>query len=511
MGEKFKRIKFKYLLGALLKSVICGICLGLVVTGIVLIALKQSAITLDAMWYVLIGLGALLVGGGVAFIFFMPTDKKVAAKLDGEFGLDERVQTTLAYKGQNGTILELQREDTDNRLKSLPKGKFKWVSFLEFCSAAIVSIAIAVAAMFVPLKEIVSADPIDEGELPAVVTEIQVQKVRELIRNVNNSQLDAAVKTDTLAELNEFLTTATAVYNKEVEVTTNQFTQTIIQTIEDVEVVINDWLTFDDFAELLEYPELSAAILAGGNAYRSYAIADYRGFETFRIEKSEKNIIIEKVSAKTDVIRKTLEASEEDGFRTKLRDVAVAASKAVATTTDLNKTFGTTAMFKSVQTFATSLTLLVPNTDYDSVQSSLDEAFTSLNEGLVVEIDAQAYAGAVRKYVRNDMAAIFGLASEAELAEKDEDGNGQEDSSGNQSEKDPTKPSDDPTLGGGTDFAGDDMIYVPGKGYVPYGEVLTQYRSALDEWVSDGLITQEQADMAYDYFASFNKQMENEN
>lgn len=513
MGEKFKRIKFKYLLGALLKSAICGISFALVVVGIVLISLKQSAITLDTMWYILIGVGALLVGGGIAFIFFMPTNKKVAARLDSEFGLDERVQTALAYQGMEGTVLELQRDDTKATLKNLPKGKFKWVSFLEFCGVAVLAVAIAVTAILIPTREIVAANPNEDDEPAAAADETDVQKLNELIRHVNNSKLDTTLKQNIVVELTELLDIASAVWEEELIMPETEYKNAVIQTIEDVEAVINDWLVFDDFAALLDYPELADAILAGGNAYRVYEIKSTKNYDSYILSKTMDDAVNKKVSAKTAVVYDSLKV--ETGFSTQMMSVYTTLAFAIANDTDLYKEYSSTTLFKSVQTLVLGdtaknipgLTSLLFVADFESAKESLDIMFATLNDSLKVELDTQSDAGAMRRCVRNVLADIFDLPDQIE--EKDEEEREPGDSQGsNDEEKPPVQPDDTdvPPPPDGNDYEGNDLIYING-GYVPYTQVLEDYRKKLEQHVADGLMSQELADMCFDYFQSFIKSL----
>ena len=178
ISDKFDQIQKKHLMWAIVKSGVCALSLGLFVTGMALLALKLSGVSLAAGYYVLIGLGvALLSGAAFYWLLFRPTAKKVAKRTDDDYELHERVQTALAYRDKSGTLVELQREDTDEKLKSLPPRKFSFARIWQFCLIALVALAVGVAGITVPEK--VSGDTfVDPDSRPRTVTAEELAGVR---------------------------------------------------------------------------------------------------------------------------------------------------------------------------------------------------------------------------------------------------------------------------------------------------------------------------------------------
>ena len=86
MNDKFKKLKTRAQLFAVLKSLITGAAAALFVTGVTLLACRLSGVNLFAYWYVLISLGVLLAGAGIAFEFFRVTYKKLELELDNTVG-----------------------------------------------------------------------------------------------------------------------------------------------------------------------------------------------------------------------------------------------------------------------------------------------------------------------------------------------------------------------------------------------------------------------------------------
>ena len=128
-SNKFNTIKQKHVIGAVVKSAVCGLSLGLFAVGVLMLSLKLSAIMLAAWCYVLVGIGAAAVGGVAFFLLlFNPSDKEVAKRTDNDYELNERVQTSLEYADQSGTnpnnaiIFPLQRARNGGKITSKLEG-----------------------------------------------------------------------------------------------------------------------------------------------------------------------------------------------------------------------------------------------------------------------------------------------------------------------------------------------------------------------------------------------------
>ena len=123
MDASFKKIKKKFLVFAIIKSLICGVSAGLFAVGAVLLALKLAGIPIHGGYYALIGVCVASVCFGIVFPFMRLNDLKVARKLDKDYALRERVETMVAFEKDGGDIAILQREDAQTKLENLPKKK----------------------------------------------------------------------------------------------------------------------------------------------------------------------------------------------------------------------------------------------------------------------------------------------------------------------------------------------------------------------------------------------------
>ena len=120
MNKGFEKFKSKLRRGALLRSLILGASCGTLSAAAYMTIQKQRTYAPDLLLTLTIGGGVALVVFLVAFLVMRPTDKQIAKKLDNDLGLDEKVQTMLAYKDQDSVMLTLQREDTNRRLEETP-------------------------------------------------------------------------------------------------------------------------------------------------------------------------------------------------------------------------------------------------------------------------------------------------------------------------------------------------------------------------------------------------------
>lgn len=504
MSEKFKKLKTKYLLGAILKSVILGLSVGVFATGATMLTLKLLAITLDMLWYVVIGVGSALVGGLIAFIFFRPTNKKVAKRLDNDFELEERVQTSLQYSGQEGTVVQLQREDAEQKLNTLPKAKFRLAGIWQFCLVAVIAIAMAFAAFFVPAKQVVAEKPEDPDFNPAVVTLYHVQSVQGIIDNVKASDLKDEVKADVVDELQVLLDRLEDSYYRNVPILTGQLNALVLNTVDSVEFIVNNsinYITLSDGITTLGAPDIGAVLMAGGNSYRTYEIKEYGHVETFKSQQIDATN--NKIKLKTDVIQNSLNIKLADGLDEVLHSNAVSA----LTATDANKlgVDPSDPLYTTVSKFAQDLMKIsqsVSRGEYDQnegkISGDLNSIFESFKNSLSPELTMQSYTGAMRRYVGNKLKTVFGVGV-VEEPDKDE--------GGEDKNEDGSKPEDNENNesgGGGRGdqrYGSDDEIYDPFTGmYVKYSTLLGKFKTLFNELVEKGELTAEQANMYQTYY-----------
>ena len=119
-NEGFARFKKKLLREHRIKSLLFGVAGGLAGAAISIAACRfanPSAMVYAAPIATAAGLAAAFAA---AYFIKKPTDKKIAARLDKELNLQEKVSTRVEFEGKDGLILNKQREDATVKLDEKP-------------------------------------------------------------------------------------------------------------------------------------------------------------------------------------------------------------------------------------------------------------------------------------------------------------------------------------------------------------------------------------------------------
>ncbi len=202
MNEQFLKLKKRIWRDIAIKCALSAAAVSVLTVNAVLLPCLLCGVKLFWAWYLLIAFGGLCLGGGVAFLCFRTNDKKIAVRLDGEFCLNERIQTALLYQNKEGEIIDLQREDTVAALKSTKK--------LAFCNMALTIVlaalllvgvcALPVVAVYAnPDKAPAAQEPVDP---PRDLTDWEWEALDELIDHVKASEkADPNAKSGMVSEL----------------------------------------------------------------------------------------------------------------------------------------------------------------------------------------------------------------------------------------------------------------------------------------------------------------------
>lgn len=504
MSERFKKLKRKYLFGAILKSVICGVSFGLFAVGIILLALKLSAISLGVVWYIVIGAAAAVIGTGVSFVFFKPTNKKVATRLDNEFSLEERVQTSLEFSGQEGVLLGLQRADTEQKLSNLPKSKVRFSRIWQFGVTALIAVAMATTAFVVPAKAAVPTG----DDAPAVVGTLPINQIEKMIDDVQKSKITDTVKTKIEYELRNLISELSVE-----DLTQGDLKSAVNSAITEVNLAVNNSVSYFEVSDILEAEGtvFGQIILRGGNAYRVYqpagatTIKTYDHVELFDSEKQSRTL--NRMDAGKNKILKSLDIKIGEGWSEWSDAMTLIIEPLNSGIEALGEEFAEDSLCSYLVIFKDKFVDLQEKvelgefTSDDDLQAEIKNMFIGEDwESLALELSVQSYAGAVRRFVGNRLKDIFGLGG-LELPDRDDDVGGNSGGTNNPDNPDPGE--GDPgngVIGGGPGY-GDKEVYDPFTGkYVEYKELLSQYHAMYIELREKGLLTDEQIKMAEDFF-----------
>ena len=505
-GNRFNKIKKKHVLFAIVKSAVCALSLGLTAVGVLLLALKLSATTIAAIYYVLIGVGVALISGGALYLLlFRPTDRSVAKRTDDDYSLDERVQTALAYSGRSGTMIEMQRADAEEKITALPARKFSFARIWQFFVIFAIALAIGVAGIIVPAKAATEdgEEFFDPDSTPRQVTELELAGVRELISNVDSSTLDQTLKTSVGEILYKLLDDLD-------EVSTEGMLKTAVYgTIEDTGSLINSTLSYIGMGAALAEADqsyLGQAITNGGNVYRFFMLTIYDEVRDFNSKKYDTaNVKI--VNAVTS-LRTTLTVNDAAEIEN-LLDGTVNGIMAALSSAGVSEEEG---LYIYLHSLAEGLSEIKSHTvgvsNVTTIHDEISELFTKFTVNATGELSNQAYSAAMRVFIANRLKNIFGyLPLELPIDDPDRDENGKNPDSdkGDDGEDGDGENSENNNHGGSSgtgemEYGSDDMVWVPGRGYMKYGEIIKEYYTLISRYLHSEDLTEEQKNMISLYY-----------
>lgn len=509
MDGNFKKLKKKFLLGAIIKSAVCGLAAGLFTAGIMLLVITLCAADVGILYCVLAGVGAAVIGGGVAFLFLRPTDKKVARTLDDDYSLDERAQTSLAFSSASGTVVELQREDTGKKLSALSVPVISFAKIWRYLVALVVAVAMVVTGVIVTGTTANAGlqNPLDDNAY-AQISEEQKIRLAELIANVQRTKLDSQLREPVVEELNTLAETI------ETRITYGNLRTAVHRAIDNSRLILSSSATYTLIAASLTDSEknLSEAISGGGGTYVYYSADKYSDVDAFYKEKMYSAVESDMARGYT-AFRNGFLISQETEDEPITDEQIVLLTKQYITLTAGNIMGAvsdsgvevTDGLCLSVINFAQELLALSGNssvTDSTTLQNSLNDTFDKYKLTFMDELSPQTFALLMGRFINNALAQIFSdLNISLELASRrPSDTSGGQGSEGGDNDGE----QGDGSGGGGTGettYGSKDEIYDPVTGtYRKYGEVLGEYFAIVQELLGGEDITDEQRNAVRLYF-----------
>lgn len=194
MDKNFSKFKKRVWLHILIKCLSIGLSAAAFAVNAVLIPCRLCGVNIFWLYYVLIGLGGFLIGGGAAFLCLKTNDKEIAKLLDKELDLQERVQTAYEFRGQTGDIFDLQAVNASVALGGVTKAlPFKNLVATVLCGVVGVTCSAVVPpviAQYVPpvFATTQPEEPPEDYDPPREVTDWEWAALDELINYVKTSQ-----------------------------------------------------------------------------------------------------------------------------------------------------------------------------------------------------------------------------------------------------------------------------------------------------------------------------------
>lgn len=469
MDKEFLRIKQRAKILLIINACVFGIIAGLVGLGLPLLLMKLITNSFNMVVCVVCLLSCLLVTASLILIIGWPRNATLAKSLDSKISR-ERVQTMLFFKDKDLPIYNLHKEKTAEMLSALPPQGLSLKCIVTMVIAGVLSVALAITALAIPLKPIVNDDDTTTDEV-FVFTEWQKERLKALIAYVDNSSIVTNAKTTALKELNDL-------YEELLTVTTRP---DMVKAVTDCMVVIDDKIE-----EINVYEEIMGALIAESESVMSLAKA--LGKVTEIPNKDTYRVLLE------DYLTK-----EPEYFSNLANGIMLAGLRATA--------YKDSEIFKSVAQMQDAFTKLagaLTGVSDEEARALLINATMDASVELVFEASSQeATNRTVGDTIISELMFIFDI-KRAELPETILDnGVSYEDSSGNYEEKEDDKLSDG---GGGRDelnFGSDDEVYDPDQqARVKYKEIFVKYRNMKNEKVNEGSLPEEYSKMIDEYFTS---------
>lgn len=486
MDKNFFKIKSKHVLRVALESVVIGAACGLFAMGVVMLALKLSAINFATWGYALIAVAIALVAFGVAFALLKPNNKKVAKAVDDEYDLKEKVQTALEFQGASGEVITLQREDADRSIRHLPAHRPNIRQVMALVLVLIVSLSSAFAGIFVPLK---IADAVDDPyDRPP--TRFETLAILELIENVKSSNLIEPYKGDALKHLQNIADELEEFDN------VSEVMPTIETAIAQIGGGISRAKEYDKFATTLleqKFTELSIAA-------RSADIYDKQNLSSYDLVVAFEASLIEMLNAEVEpeieALRESYAGITGAQIASEIRDMCARIEIAASVLDDRG------LLYSAEEQFRHSLLdirddILSGSAEEGLLQHRIDLIFYDFTDQMIDALAEQSYTQAMGVFIVNRIKIIFGMPIEE---------NKPNDSAGNKEDLPSAGGDDDESHGGGYGdgdivYGSDDMIYDPNTGkYVTYGDLLNQYFAMMQEFVGKDELTEAQKEIVRYYF-----------
>ncbi len=461
MGKHFLKVKRKTRLAALVSAVITGVALGLISAAAIMIISKLSAKSIDPLYY-LCSAGIAIAASALLFAVFMPSSKRLAKRIDEENRLDERVRTMLALDGREDMFSVLQREDTEEKLAG---AKVKFWRKKQVISAIVtlaLSIGCMTGAILVPVKAEEGEKPLDEFDKQWLLADLS-----DIISLVEGSTMDEQLRDITLEELNGLVDFVNG-HDMMSEIKAEAIT---------VVIDVNAELKRTNTAEGI------GSALAGSSNSALAALAD--GLS----------------SLSGNTVRKGLESLYEaitsDDERTEASSASDELSYAM---TDVDSSSAVTRILKNLVSAMKNYS--------DEGEVDIDGAFDMAKSQLSPEIMTQILNKTTIQTVTTRLCSLFGIVQSDLDTETDDPiiiNPPKQDEGTDEAPDDDDDDNQQIGSGGiGTGeliYGSNDMIYdYRTNTYVPFGQLLADYRAKANEKVNDGKFDEDFAEFVKAYF-----------
>ncbi len=471
MNKGFERFKTRLRTGALIKSLLFGLSCGAAAVAVYMAIVKSQTYAPELVLCLAIGGGTLVITALIAFLILFPSEKRIAKKLDRDLELGEKVQTMLAFRGQESAMLSMQREDTEHRLREASVREVRYPHAWRNLIAPVVAGCLMTVAVMMPIAAVETPPAVEEPDFE--MTAWQETALLDLIEEVKASGMENIPKGATVAVLESLVEDLRIAGLKD-----SEMKQTVIGAIVAVNRIVNAANTGDELQTALEsgdirmVTELANAIGLISGVQAKQAISE--GREALRVDE-----VAQPVNTLTQALSAALSTAKEQVAET---DAAYAALKAFEN--DLR-----------------GLEEKLPDYTRGWAQDQLDDIFKALTTDLTKALLQQHTNRKVGDTVITTLMTVFEITEDEIPSEENPQQRPGQEGDKSESDDDELKDSQGGIGGGELLFGSDDVIFDhEANAQVKYGEVLLDYYKTVSEKTLNGNPSPELEQFISDYF-----------
>lgn len=488
---------------SIIKSLICGISSALLMVSLLIILCKviplRIIIWLDVVLFV-------VFCGGFSYLFFKyvftydPT--KVAQRLEKNAPLQERVKTMVEFDSQDSPMINLQRKDTNERLKALPVSTLKMkFSFSNFVMTILAGLALT-GAILIPPSEVKSnaANPSDSisnesSEISESSSDLEESSdksdggseessgsgegeennnqgindaIDDMQQEVNdNTGLDDNSKDDINQDLDDLRDNLTNPDSNE------DSGDQIDQTKENINEKLDDQITKDEIGEALKNQDT-----------------------TKELGENVSNGDTEQTNNSLDDLRESLKDLTGDELKDALNKIAEDIDNALQE----SNVDSSDPLYQAFENLSNNLKDNAEHTNDQDIQDQIDSSFEQAKNEIGDALDNQNAIEDLKNSLNQKLDDL-----KDQLEDNSQDDNNPDDSGDpNDNPGENNGPGSGASEGtGDIIYASDDLIYNPvTDSYVTYGEIIAYYYSQVIQGMDESEIPENLESLIYDYFSS---------
>lgn len=490
MSGFFLKFKRRLNLIRLIRALMTGLAAAFILGGVWLILSKLIMIGFEPITSLFIGLGAFLIVTLFVFIIGGKSDKRFAEELDRIFGLKARVQTMIAYRNENGDMVSMQRDDTDNALSEIKPSQYKFKGLWIHIAALAVSVAVIAVALFA-VKDQRNVVPPEE-KIPFSLSALQESGLKALINHIETSDMEEEFRTPMADRVHQLLDDL-----REVE------------TEDEMIILVNSCM--DDVCSITRESSTSTEMLNalwsnGDDNFKHLAVV----LDTSSITSAEWADFAERFKD-YKLILLGADGEEDQGSKEELKFAIDTMSRKITRILEASALSEDDELYAAVNNLFVrvpgGLNGLVNTIDWmneEEARNYLDNCFNESGFELYNAVMLNKKNADEGEYTMTRLASLFNVAipeferpdfvKNGETIGSEGDSDGKDDNNENAGSGG--------GIGEGAQYGSDDIVLDPLTGeYKKYGDLIAEYNRKMLEKLESDLYTEEQKEAIKKYFA----------